>query len=1072
MSKINLECILLHLKHLGFLLKNGEQDVYVKKYPNYNEYEITVSLIKKKIEFSKINYGDKISVGRNTITNFTKAENLVVLECVNRLLEKGYSPENIYLEKNWKVGHREKGALDILVSKDGKPFLMIECKTPGTEFEKETLNMYKDGGQLFSYYIQDKDAQYLCLYASDLESGKIHFSNNIVKITKQIRSSANQSDAFENWKPQVFETRGIFEDEAKPYIVTFSRLRKKDLEPITSEDGGKIFNRFEEILRKNIISDKTNAYNKIFNLFLCKIVDEYERGEDELLKFQWAENESNIDVLLRLNELYKRGMEYYLGINISSVDLDEFTSRLKYLRNEKDKDELKNLFIRQKLYTSNDFAFKEIFDERTFNLNCVVVKEVVKLLELYKIKYETKQHFLGDFFEQLLNTGIKQEEGQFFTPVPIAQFMCKCLPIKKIIQRKNMQSEINILPYVIDYASGAGHFLTEIMEEINSVIQELDNDFFKNQRARKEFEAYKNNFDWAKEYIYGIEKDYRLAKTTKVATYLNGDGDAQILCADGLDDFYYSEDYKLKLKSEIPNMDLNNFDIVVANPPYTVNGFKTTLNHGKSSFELYDQFTDKSDEIECLFVERTKQLLRTGGVAAIILPTNILEGSGIYTLVRKMLLENFLVRGIVKLEGATFMATKTASVILFLEKVDNRFSEASYWINKSISEKKDNAIFNIDEPISKYLEQNYNIDFSTYIQLFSDDVEVNTSLKTNKIYELYTDILENGKSIKDIRMTELERLTYFVLCYNQELNLFCVPKKDLDAEREILGYKFSNRKKYEGIFIFKKGGLLYNPHENNDPSKINYYFLNSFLDNVQENIELGVFKVNLSSIVDFKDAKQTYTISLNDYQQKKDNTNKNAKKAILKMREQEIVNKMFKLIPEYKKQFKYSKKKIRDLLTDDIQTGGTPFTRNVEYWQNGTINWLNIGDMDSKYIEDVTKKVTKLGQESKNLKLFPEGTVLFSIFATLGNVSILKTQTTLNQAICGLIPDTDIISSEYLYYMLLFNRDKISNKKSDRTQENLNQTKLGDFEIEVFEDKEIQETIINELLLFESQLMI
>ena len=31
---------------------------------------------------------------------------------------------------------------------------------------------------------------------------------------------------------------------------------------------------------------------------------------------------------------------------------------------------------------------------------------------------------------------------------------------------------------------------------------------------------------WAREYIYGIEKDYRLAKTTKISTFLNGDGDA------------------------------------------------------------------------------------------------------------------------------------------------------------------------------------------------------------------------------------------------------------------------------------------------------------------------------------------------------------------------------------------------------------------------------------------------------------------------------------------------------------------------------------------------------------------
>ncbi|GAG28251.1 unnamed protein product, partial [marine sediment metagenome] len=242
--------------------------------------------------------------------------------------------------------------------------------------------------------------------------------------------------------------------------------------------------------------------------------------------------------------------------------------------------------------------------------NCIVVKEVVKLLEKYKIRYETKQQFLGDFFEKLLNTGIKQEVGQFFTPVPIAQFICKSLPIWKIIKEKNSNKEINFLPYVLDYASGSGHFLTEVMEEINYYTEnKIDEKFIKNVRAKKEFNLHKNNFDWAKEYIYGIEKDYRLAKTTKIATFLNGDGDATVICGDGLDNFYKSKDYRNKLKISEDKKENEVFDLVIANPPYSVSGFKTTLYEGRDSFNLFDEFTDKSKEIECLFIERATQLL-------------------------------------------------------------------------------------------------------------------------------------------------------------------------------------------------------------------------------------------------------------------------------------------------------------------------------------------------------------------------------------------------------------------------------------------------------------------------------
>ena len=50
-------------------------------------------------------------------------------------------------------------------------------------------------------------------------------------------------------------------------------------------------------------------------------------------------------------------------------------------------------------------------------------------------------------------------------------------------------------------------------------------------------------FEWAKDFVYGIEKDYMLVKTTKISTFLNGDGDANIIHADGLDNFYSDKKY-------------------------------------------------------------------------------------------------------------------------------------------------------------------------------------------------------------------------------------------------------------------------------------------------------------------------------------------------------------------------------------------------------------------------------------------------------------------------------------------------------------------------------------------------
>lgn len=48
-----------------------------------------------------VDWGSGIKVVRKTSSDLTKTESLVVLECVDRLLNKGYSPDSIVLEKDW-----------------------------------------------------------------------------------------------------------------------------------------------------------------------------------------------------------------------------------------------------------------------------------------------------------------------------------------------------------------------------------------------------------------------------------------------------------------------------------------------------------------------------------------------------------------------------------------------------------------------------------------------------------------------------------------------------------------------------------------------------------------------------------------------------------------------------------------------------------------------------------------------------------------------------------------------------------------------------------------------------------
>lgn len=661
--KVSSEYIKKLLLVLGY--KETNFGIYNKKYKN--NYTISINFDKEKIFYIDNNFDKNIKLGDETTSNFENSENFVVLECVDRLLEKGYSPDSITLEKKWEMGRKEKGKLDILVSKDNVSYLMIECKTWGTEFNKEYKNMLdkdKKGGQLFSYYNQDRNAEYLCLYTSRLnDNDKIEYKNEIVKIDEELKTLANVEEIYNRWNKQ-FSFNGIFEKDILPYGIQAKALLKKDLKIITPEDGKNIYNQFLEILRHNVVSDKPNAFNKIFNLFVCKVFDEDNTKENEELSFQWREATDNYEIFIdRLNQLFQSGMKDYLNKIIFYIKLDDIKQK-----NEK---ELRESLMQAMIYKNQEFSFVDIFDERDFKRNTSIVKEVVELLQGYQFRYTEKHQFLGDFFENLLNTGFKQEVGQFFTPRILTRFIVQSIPINKMIKEKILSGNKDFIPKVIDFACGSGHFLTEVMDIIQKSLLEIGKenlDILKTVRTILErYNDDPDQFIWAEKNIYGIENDYRVVKTTKLSCFFNGDGEAQILQTSGIYPFYH-DDYRGTLL-DTKNKENERFDIVISNPPYSVSGFKAIMDRSSANaFDLYKDITDSSKEIEVIFIERMKQLLKPNGYAAIILPVSILQNDGLYEKARTIIFENFYLKGIVKLGSNAFQATGTNTVVLFLQK--------------------------------------------------------------------------------------------------------------------------------------------------------------------------------------------------------------------------------------------------------------------------------------------------------------------------------------------------------------------------------------------------------------------
>ncbi|MFH1527473.1 MAG: restriction endonuclease subunit S [Bacteroidota bacterium] len=858
------------VQKLGFTPKENTSGIYFKRYDL--DYSLEVDF-----EKSLFYFGGKIQSQGKNYQNITKPEDWVVLECLNRLLEKGYSPENIQLEKVYPSGHGHSGRLDICVNHvDGSEYLLIECKTYGKEFNTAVTRLRKDGGQLFTYFKFGNKANVIMLYASELKVDEVVYRNEIVKIEDEYRTG-DVKDFYEKWN-KLTKDNGIFEEWVKKYHYVSKALTHGILVAIKQEDSSLIFNQFLEILRHNIVSDKPNAFNKIFTLFLCKIYDEKTKeGTDDELDFQWKEGvDDDISFQLRLADLYKKGMKDFLEKEVTDFSDADFDSKYNLL-DDNTKQKLKMDIAKLRLEKNNEFAIKEVYDKKSFTENTRVVKEVVELLQRYKIRYTKKQQYLSDFFEMLLTTGLKQESGQFFTPVPIAQFILKSIPIDKMVVSKlAVGKRDDLLPFIIDYAAGSGHFITESMHEIQRLLTSLDTNHLKSE-AKKFVEISRiSHFDWALQYVYGIEKDYRLVKVGKVGCYLHGDGLANVIHSDGLAHFNHV-DYKGNLKKTDKDFPQENkqFEIVVSNPPYSVSSFKNASSdyYKEKDFELWPKLTDNSSEIECLFIERTKQLLKDGGVAGIILPISILSNSGIYTKSREIILQYFDIVAIAELGSNTFMATGTNTVTLFLRRKNNyEIINLKTSVNKFFSDLQDVTLNGIEKPVAKYVSHVWKtLSYEDYVSLLRK--RPNKAIEAHEIYQDYRKkIFAKSENVfwQVLLAKENEKLCYFVIVFPQKLVI--VKSGNKDAEKRFLGYGFSKRRGSEGIHPMQRGKhiedctQLFDPNVFDNPEKASTYIYKAFNGDfdfpINDSLQNNVYRYNLVDMLTFDRMEFEKSISL------------------------------------------------------------------------------------------------------------------------------------------------------------------------------------------------------------------
>ena len=348
---------------------------------------------------------------------------------------------------------------------------------------------------------------------------------------------------------------------------------------------------------------------------------------------------------------------------------------------------------------------------------------------------------------------------------------------------------------------------------------------------------------------------------------MHGDGLANVILSDGLANFCNNNEYKGKLRKQVNDAQKDNqqFDIVLSNPPYSVSSFRQTTRdyYTEQDFELYNSLTDNSSEIECLFVERTKQLLKDGGIAGVILPSSILSNSGVYTKAREIILQYFDIVAIAELGSNTFMATNTNTVVLFLRRRDNYFAaNTKVAVETYFRTLNDVTINGIEAPASKYVSHVWDgLEYSDYITLLQKSP--NDKVKAHEIYAEYKKKISAKTETKfweTLLGIETEKLLYFILAYPQKVVI--VKSGEKDVEKRFLGYEFSNRRGNEGIHAIQRGKnidectQLFDINSWDNPDKASTYvyraFKGDYVSPIAENMQSHISRISLVDMLSFE----------------------------------------------------------------------------------------------------------------------------------------------------------------------------------------------------------------------------
>lgn len=251
---------------------------------------------------------------------------------------------------------------------------------------------------------------------------------------------------------------------------------------------------------------------------------------------------------------------------------------------------------------------------------------------------------LGDAYEYLMRnfaTESGKSKGQFYTPAEVSRILAKVIGIDKVTDPDTS---------VYDPACGSGSLLIRAADEAPIEVA-----------------------------IYGQEKEITTAGLAKMNLVLHNKATGEIYAGNTFSDPHYKDDKDDSV--------LRRFDFAVANPPFSL---KNWTDGGKD----YGRFTgygaeppEKNGDFAWLL--HILKSLKSTGKAAVILPHGVLFRGNAEATIRKAIIDNGYIKGIIGLPANLFYGTGIPACIIVIDKSDADERQGIFMIDASHDYVKD-----------------------------------------------------------------------------------------------------------------------------------------------------------------------------------------------------------------------------------------------------------------------------------------------------------------------------------------------------------------------------------------------